>query len=126
MRSRPPPRRRPSGRNLNLAAGLVASLIFTPGAPARAATWLVNGSSASAADAHASGSAARPYGSIAAAVEAHGGPGDTIVVEPGVYREQITIHGSGAAGAPLVLRAATAGVVVDGGDDFSDPARWVP
>jgi hypothetical protein len=48
------------------------------------------------------------------------GPGLTIVVKPGVYREQITVGASGAAGSPFVFQGAGPGVVIDGADDFCE------
>src|SRR5262249_48013470 len=111
----------PSGRPAFVLLSLTVSLAVTPARPADAATWFVNGSNGSCSNAHG-GSSARPYCSISAAVGAHHGPGDTILVEPGVYREQITIDGSGDSDAPLTLEAKAPGVVVEGADDFSNPA----
>ena len=56
---------------------------------------------------------------------ARGGPGTTIYVKPGVYREQVTIGASGAPGNPLVIQALGGPVFVDGADDFSAPSNWV-
>jgi parallel beta-helix repeat protein len=71
------------------------------------------------------GTAAQPYSTIAGAVAAHKGAGVTIVVRPGVYREQITIPASGTEGAPYVIRAEGPGVILEGADDFTDEALWV-
>ena len=71
------------------------------------------------------GTEAQPYCSITAAVNLRAQPGNTILVKPGVYREQVTIRASGTAGSPIVLRATGPGVILDGADDFSDPAKWV-
>src|SRR5437879_726003 len=65
-----------------------------------------------------------PYSTISAAIRDHRGPGVTIVVRPGVYREFLEVHGSGAPGSPFVLRADGPGVVLDGADDFSSPVLW--
>src|SRR5215471_11078127 len=70
------------------------------------------------------GTQAQPYCTINAAIAAHSGPGITIVVNPGTYREQVTIPANGAAGSPFVIRASGPGVVIDGSDDFSNPALW--
>jgi hypothetical protein len=69
---------------------------------------------------------AQPYCSISAAVTARGGPGTVILIEPGIYREQVAIEVSGTVAAPLELRADGPGVVIDGADDFSSQALWTP
>lgn len=51
------------------------------------------------------GRATTPYSSIQAAVDA-AAPGDTVLVQPGVYREQVTITNSGTAAQPIVIKAA--------------------
>ena len=70
------------------------------------------------------GSEWTPYCRIAAAVAAHGCPGATIYVRPGVYREQVTVGVSGSREFPLLVQALGGSVVVDGADDFSTPAKW--
>jgi hypothetical protein len=72
------------------------------------------------------GTEAQPYCSIGAAMAAHKGPGITIVVKPGVYREQLTVGASGAAGSPYVIQGRGPGVVIDGADDFANAALWTP
>src|SRR5262249_52385934 len=52
--------------------------------------------------------------------------GNTILVQPGTYRETVTIPASGTSAAPIVLRANGPGVVIDGADDFSATSKWVP
>jgi hypothetical protein len=52
--------------------------------------------------------------------------GDIGLVMPGHYREQVTLPASGASGNPIVLKAEGAPVVVDGTDDFSSAALWMP
>jgi hypothetical protein len=95
-------------------------------AVARAAgTYYVDRSSPNCSDT-GPGSEAQPYCTIAAAVSARGGPGTTLLVKPGVYREQVTVGASGAAGSPLVLRAPEGGVTVDGADDLAGTAGWQP
>ena len=69
------------------------------------------------------GTASAPYCTISAAV-ANAGPGITILVSPGVYREDVDFSTSGTAGNPLVLQAVGAPVVIDGADDFGSPAQW--
>ncbi len=70
------------------------------------------------------GTEAQPYCTISAAVAARGGQGTTIIVKPGVYREQVSIPSSGASGSPFVIKAQGPGVVVDGADVFANPALW--
>jgi parallel beta-helix repeat protein len=104
------------------AAWLAAVLIAIPGSSPQAATYFVDRASATCSNS-GPGTEIRPYCSISAAVGARGGPGVTIVVAPGTYTEQVSITASGAPGSPLVLQAGR-GVVLDGADDFSDPAQW--
>ena len=105
-----------------LAAGLIVALsVATAGA--REGTFYVDRANPDCSNS-GPGTETQPYCTISSAVGARGGPGATIVVRPGVYAEQVTIKSSGSPGNPLVLRAAAAGVVVDGADDYSDPARW--
>ncbi|MGH2650638.1 MAG: right-handed parallel beta-helix repeat-containing protein, partial [Actinomycetota bacterium] len=103
----------------------VALPLLVPVAPSQAATYIVDGSSPDCSSS-GPGTEAQPYCTIAAAVAAHHGPGTTILVKPGLYREQITIPASGASGSPFEFRALGASVVVDGSDDFSSAALWVP
>src|SRR5438552_9581315 len=88
--------------------------------------YYVNGSSSSCSDA-GPGTQIAPYCTITAALTAHHDPGTTLYVMPGVYHEQITLPASGVSGSPLVLQglgSPSNPVVIDGADDFSDPARW--
>jgi parallel beta-helix repeat protein len=48
----------------------------------------------------------------------------TILVKPGVYREQVSLPTSGALGFPFVFRATAPGVIIDGSDDFSTAVQW--
>lgn len=50
--------------------------------------------------------------------------GDTVVVNPGDYLEQVTPAHTGMATAPLTFRANGSGVRVLGTTDLSDPAAW--
>lgn len=120
-----PPRRslRPGLLVATLAAGLGS---IVPAAPeAHAATYYVDGQCATCTVA-GPGTESQPYKTIASALAVRKGPGVTIVVKPGVYREQVTINESGTAAEPFVLRAAGPGVVLEGTDDFSAEALWTP
>src|SRR5262249_15642440 len=72
------------------------------------------------------GTEAQPYCTISAAVAAHSGPGVTILVKPGLYREQVTLTGSGSSSSSFVVQALGSPVQVDGSGDFSTPPQWVP
>ncbi len=94
--------------------------------PSGAATvYYVDNQSATCNNAGA-GTEAEPYCTISAAVAARKGPDITIVVKPGLYREQVTVPASGAAGLPYVIQAQGPGVIVDGADDFANTALWAP
>jgi len=90
---------------------------------ATAQTIYVDNQKATASDA-GPGSEMVPYRTILAAVTAHNGPGVTVIVNPGVYREQISVPGSGSAGLPYVIRANGSGTVIDGSDDLSGTGNW--
>ncbi len=114
----------PTPSSLVLGALLLASMsVFVP--KLRAAEYFVDNTSGSCSNS-GPGTEALPYCSITAALAAHHQPGSTITVRPGVYREQVTVPGSGAPGDPIVLRASPGSqpVIVDGREDFSDPTAW--
>ena len=98
------------------------ALVALTSATGLAQTYYV--SNASPCPATPDGSELAPYCTILAAMTAHKGPGVTIVVKPGVYREQVTVSTSGAAGSPFVFRAAGPGVVLECADDFANAALW--
>jgi hypothetical protein len=106
-------------------ATLLATLALFAATPARSAgVFYVDNSSGSCSDA-GPGTELAPYCTISAAVAAHSGPGTTIHVKPGTYREQVTVPLAGAPGSPYVIQALGGPVIVDGADDFSSPAQWV-
>jgi len=92
--------------------------------PALAATWNVNGASAVCSDA-GPGDATTPFCTIGkgAAVAV---AGDTVLVAPATYREQVTAPASGLSGMPITYRASAPGVIVLGTLDVSDPLGWTP
>jgi parallel beta-helix repeat protein len=112
-----------------LAALLAVSIGALPARTAAAATTVyVNNTGPACSDA-GPGTPASPYCTLSAALAAHHAAGDSILVLPGVYREQVTVPASGDPGSPIVLLALSSPgkpVVVDGADDFGDPALWVP
>jgi hypothetical protein len=107
------------------AVGLALALQAAVAASAGAATYYVDNQSGGCSNTGA-GTELQPYCTIGAAVAAHNGPGTTIIVKPGIYREQVTIPASGASGQPFVLKASGPGVIVDGSDSFADVALWAP
>ena len=83
---------------------LAAFLALAAPAMAHAATYYVdNGSgSCSPSGPHAE---AQPHCTIGAAVAAHNGPGVTILVKPGLYREQVNVNASGTSSSSFVIQA---------------------
>lgn len=104
--------------------GLGALLLALVASSAMAQTYYVDRSIATCSGT-ATGTEADPYCTIAQAMTAHRGAGVTIIVKPGIYREQISVPSTGASGAPFVLQASGAGVVLDGADDLSGLGNWV-
>ncbi len=51
------------------------------------------------------------------------GPGDTILVKPGIYREHVALVRGGAKGRPLTIRAEAPGTVFVRGSEVWNP-RW--
>ena len=97
-------------------------LLTALGTAAQAQTYYVD---ASAPCSGATGTQANPYCSINAAMTAHKGAGITIIVNPGTYREQVTVNAPGSSSSMLfVFQAAGPGVLVDGSDDFSSASLW--
>src|SRR5213593_1314456 len=119
----------PAGPAARCRGGLVvlaALLSLSPTHAARAADYYVDRTNPNCSDV-GPGTQAQPYCAISVALAAHHGPGTTINVLPGLYREQVTLPASGLSGSPIVLKAlASPGqpVVVDGTDDFSSSAMW--
>jgi parallel beta-helix repeat protein len=65
------------------------------------------------------GSQAKPFKTIQQAADV-AGPGDTVTVMPGVYRESVTMPRSGRKDAPIVFQSSPEGVVtIEGADPFS-------
>jgi hypothetical protein len=80
------------------------------------------------------GSLERPYKTIVHAAEV-AGPGDTVTLMPGTYRESVQLTRSGREDAPITFRASSQGpVIFDGtdpisgfepGGDFPGGSLWV-
>ncbi len=117
--------RRRGGVMSPIRLGLFTLLLgLAPMPAAHAATYYVDGSSPTCSSS-GPGTEAQPYCTISQAVNLRAHPGNTILVKPGLYREQVTVRNSGTAGSPIVLRATGPGVIVDGADDYSSPSMWV-
>ena len=111
------------GHRRVVVAALALALNASAAASTGAATFYVDNQSASCSNV-GTGTELQPYCTISAAVAAHNGPGTTIIVKPGIYREQVTVPASGAAGTPFVIKAQGPGVVVDGADSFAGAGLW--
>lgn len=114
-----------AGRGVAFAAvaGLGLALV-QPVAPAAAASQLWVDASSSACSNSGPGTADKPFCTITAAARQATSPGDVVTVRPGTYREQVTVAGSGASGAPITFIADGGGVVLRGTRDLSDAAGW--
>jgi parallel beta-helix repeat protein len=89
-----------------------------------AATWWVDQTDPACSDS-GPGAEASPFCTIKAGA-GHALAGDSVLVRPGTYREQVSPPVSGGAGAPITYRAAAAGVVILGTQSLSDPVGWAP
>jgi hypothetical protein len=85
-------------RGASVMAVALCTVLASPHAAA-ATEWFV------ASGAAGDGSAAAPFGSIQAALEA-AQPGDIVSVAPGMYAEGLSSVRGGVAGAPIIVRAA--------------------
>ena len=113
----------PATRGRAIRAAFCVAVFVAP-ASASAQIYYVDQASASCSPT-GPGTEAQPYCTITAALNAHNGPGNTIRVKPGTYREQVTVPASGASGSPFVIETVGTGVIVDGADSYSTPASWV-
>ena len=86
--------------------------LLIPMALSAAETWHV----ATSGSDDGAGSAAKPFRSIQRAAE-QAGPGDTVLVHAGTYRETVKPKRSGEAGQPITYRPATGESVVISGAD---------
>jgi len=102
-----------------------ALLLALVAGPALAANFYVDVNNPAASTA-GPGTSTQPYSTINSAVAARGGAGNTILVRPGTYREQVSITASGVSGSRFIVKTTGNGaVVVDGSDDFSGTSKWV-
>ena len=63
------------------------------------------------------------FKTISAAAEV-AGPGDVVLVSPGVYREEVRVAVGGTTNAPVVFRSATRGAaVIKGSEVWTNPWR---
>ncbi len=89
--------------------------------PAHSADRFVDGAKGNDSNA---GSKDAPYKTITAAAQMLG-PGDRVLVAPGVYRETLSVSGTGTAEAPAVIESADPAnpAIVSGADALTD---WKP
>ncbi|MGZ4429068.1 MAG: hypothetical protein ACXVEV_13080, partial [Nocardioidaceae bacterium] len=75
-----------------------AGILVLTGSPAAAAGtgYFVDGGSAACTDT-GTGTQAAPFCTVSAAAKKAVNPGDTVHIAPGVYREQVTVAGSGTS-----------------------------
>lgn len=101
---------------------LVAFVLLCLTVPSFGATLVVDQASPRAADT-AAGTATAPLKTIGAAV-AKVKPGDTILVKPGIYREQVELP-AGKADAPIILAGTDAKnrPSIRASDVLKDPGR---
>ena len=69
------------------------------------------------------GSSATPFCTIGAATK-KALAGDTVLVGPGTYREQLSATNSGESGAPITITGSGSSSVLLGSTDVSDAAGW--
>ena len=99
------------------AIALLLAFALVPVAHATPGTFYVDNSGEAPCSNSGPGTEAQPFCTISAAVTKVGGPGCTILVKSGTYREQVTIPVSGAPGDSFVIRAIGT-VTIDGADSF--------
>lgn len=99
-----------------------ACFVLDAAAPRAAARiWIVNGANPRASDS-GQGTVGQPFRSINAAAQV-AGPGDTIRVAPGIYRERVSPARGGEQGRPIVYEAIKRGTAIVRGSDVFAP-RW--
>jgi len=101
------------------ASCLLAAVLMTAAPAAAARVWWVDRNNPSCVDGNV-GSQAVPFCTISRGAK-KALAGDTVMVEPGIYREQVTPSSTGALGAPITFQADGLGVIVQGTKDLSDP-----
>jgi parallel beta-helix repeat protein len=98
-------------------------IALTPAVAEAATSYWVDATNAMCTDL-GTGTAAAPFCTINAAAKKAINAGDVVQVQPGDYREQVTVAGSGAAGGDITFRAVAPGVNVIGTRSLSDAAGW--
>ncbi len=114
---------RPRGRRGFSPLAIVAAVLLAAPATALSATYYVDNTSPSCSNS-GPGTQGIPYCTISGALTARPGPGNTFLVKPGTYREQVSVPSSGSPTNPIVIQATAPGVVVDGADSFENAAQW--
>jgi hypothetical protein len=94
---------------LLLALVVLPLSTVTPRPVQAAGTWYV---ATSGSDASGTGSQANPWRTIQKAADSVG-PGSTVLIQPGTYRQAVEIAFAATADQPVVFRGNGAGVVID-------------
>ncbi len=101
--------------------GIAAAMVLATAAPAATRTWVVSQAHPKASD-EGPATADTPFETISAAAE-KAGPGDTVRVHAGVYRERVAPARGGTQGKPITYAAAPGETVVIRGSEVWTP-RW--
>lgn len=99
---------------------VLGGTIFMPSA--HATVWSVDGSAPGCSNG-GPGTDVLPLCTIGAGVS-RARAGDTVRVNPAIYREQVNLAFSGTSSSPIVVEATGSGAIVLGSIDVSDPAGW--
>ncbi|MGZ4536415.1 MAG: right-handed parallel beta-helix repeat-containing protein [Nocardioidaceae bacterium] len=102
-----------------------AGILVLTGSPAAAAGtgYFVDGGSAACTDT-GTGTQAAPFCTVSAAAKKAINPGDTVHIAPGVYREQVTVAGSGTSTDPISFVGDAPGVVILGTRSLGGAGGW--
>jgi parallel beta-helix repeat protein len=119
---------RPDRISLLVRSSVVLAVAFAfalaPHAARAAGTFYVDNSGLTAPCSNTGpGTEEQPFCTISAALTKVGGPGTTIFVKAGTYREQVTVPVSGASGDPLAIRTLGE-VIIDGADTLTQASFW--
>ncbi len=119
------PARRTGRVGLSASLFALGAVVALPALPASAvgSTWYVDNQSAVCTDTGA-GTQATPFCTISAGAKKAVNAGDTVLVSPGTYREQVTVAGSGTASDPVRISGTAPGVILLGTNALNDAAGW--
>ncbi|GAA2805929.1 right-handed parallel beta-helix repeat-containing protein [Kribbella solani] len=110
-----------AGTAMITAAPLLLAATSSPAAAVGTGYWVNNAVTCSDTGA---GTQAAPFCTISQGTKKAVNPGDTVHVEPGTYREQITVNASGTATDPITVTGDGPGVIVLGTRSLAGAALW--